>query len=75
MHYTIDRTPGKPHPAITAWGALQAARGYVAVDPGHRNRITKADAARLVKLYYGKPLDVALREGVIYPPPNNPADG
>ena len=65
MHYTIDRSPGQPHPTITAWTLLAAAKGYVAVDPGHRNRITKADAARLVRLYYGKALDVALREGVI----------
>ena len=65
MHYTIDRSPGQPHPVITAWGALQAARGYVAQDRDHRNRITKADAARLVRLYYGKPLDVALAEGLI----------
>lgn len=65
MHYTIDRSPGQPRPTITAWGALQAANGYVAQDPDHRSRITKADAARLVRLYYGKPLDVALREVVI----------
>ena len=65
MHYTIDRSPGQPRPKITAWGALQAAKGYVADDPEHRSRITKTDAARLVRLYCGKALDVALREGAI----------
>ena len=63
MHYTIDCSPGQQHPTITAWGALQAARGYVAEDQAHRSRITKQDAARLVRLYYGKALDVALSEG------------
>ena len=65
MHYTIDRTPCHPHPVVTAWGALQAAKGYVAADTEHRSRITKADAARLVRVYYGKPLDVALAQGLI----------
>ena len=65
MHYTIDRSPGQPRPKITAWGALQAAKGYVADDPEHRSRITKTDAARLVRLYHGVSLETALSEGRI----------
>ena len=65
MHYTIDRSPGQPRPKITAWGALQAAKGYVADDPEHRSRITKTDAARLVRLYHGVSLETALQEGRI----------
>jgi hypothetical protein len=68
-HYTIDRAPETVarlgHPEIIAWGALQAARGYVAQDRGHRSRISKTVAGGLVRLYYGKALDVALSEGVI----------
>lgn len=65
MHYTIDRSPGQPHPVITAWTETRAAKGYVAQDPDHRSTITKADAGRLVRLYYGKPLEAALSEGLI----------
>ena len=64
-HYTIDRTPGQPQPKITAWGAMQAAKGYVAQDPEHRSRITKADATRLVRVYYGVTLEAALSRGLI----------
>lgn len=69
MRYTIDRSletvARRGHPEITAWTETRAAKGYVAQAPAHRSIIAKADAGRLVRLYYGKPLDAALSEGLI----------
>jgi len=67
--YTIDRAPAtverKGHPVLSAWTVKQAARNYAQADEGHRNMITKADAARLCKLYYKTTLDEAVAKGMI----------
>lgn len=67
--YTIDRAPATVHklghPQITAFTLRSAAKGYVQADRDHRHMLTKADAGRLCRLYYGAALDDALVRGVI----------
>ena len=67
--YTIDRSPEtvarKGRPEIRAFTLRSAAKGYVQADRDHRHMLTRADAARLCKLYYGAALDDALVRGLI----------
>jgi len=69
LTYTIDRAPEtvhrKGHPVLSAWTVKQAARTYARADPAHRNMITKADAGRLCKLFYGMSLDEAVAKGLV----------
>ena len=69
LTYTIDRAPETVHrkgyPVLSAWTVKQAARTYARADPAHRNMITKADAGRLCKLYYGMALDEAVAKGLV----------
>jgi hypothetical protein len=67
--YTIDRSPetvarhGRPE--ILAHTLRSAAKGYVGADRDHRHTLTRADAERLCRLYYGAGLHDALVRGLI----------
>jgi hypothetical protein len=65
MFFAIDRSPGTDKPTITAFTVREACTGYVASDRDHRHKLTKAEAARLVKLYHGVKLDEALARGLV----------
>jgi hypothetical protein len=65
MFFAIDRSHGKGKPTITAFTVREACTGYVAADRDHRHKLTKADAARLVKLYHGMSLDQVLARGLV----------
>ena len=69
LTYTIDRAPEtvqrKGHPEILAHTLRSAAKGYVEADRDHRHLCTRADAARLCRLYYGVGLDDAVVRGLV----------
>jgi len=69
IHFAIDRSPETTaklgHPQIVAFTERTACTGYVNADRAHRHKLNKADASRLVKLFYGVSLDDALMEGRI----------